>query len=53
MLNQTCVDAFQRMGHPNLVFSESEQKAVFSAELMGLLELEADVDMYGLLGHFL
>jgi septal ring factor EnvC (AmiA/AmiB activator) len=44
MLNQTCVDAFQRMGHPNLVFSESEQKAVFSAELMGLLELEADLE---------
>ena len=44
MLNQTCIDAFQRMGHPNLVFSESEQKAVSSAELMGLLELEADLE---------
>tara|TARA_R110001632_G_C11298032_1_gene413513 strand:+ start:413 stop:1204 length:792 start_codon:yes stop_codon:yes gene_type:complete len=44
MLNQTCVDAFQRMGHPNLVFSESEQKAVSSAELIGLLELEADLE---------
>ena len=44
MLNQTCVDAFQRMGHPNLVFSESEQKAVFSAELVGLKELEAELE---------
>jgi hypothetical protein len=39
MLNQTCVDAFNRMGHPNLVFSESEQKNALSAEIVGLLDL--------------
>ena len=26
MLNQTCIDAFKLMGHPNLVFSETEQR---------------------------
>ena len=39
MLNQTCVEAFQRMGHPNLVFSEQKQKADFAAELSGLIVL--------------
>ena len=40
LLNQSCVDAFNQMGHPNLVFSEGEQKAVLSAEVVSLLLLE-------------
>jgi hypothetical protein len=40
MLNQTCIDAFKLMGHPNLVFSETEQRATFKAELSGLVALE-------------
>jgi len=44
MLNQTCVEAFQRMGHPNLVFSETEQKAIFNAELSELVALETSLE---------
>jgi len=44
MLNQTCVEAFQRMGHPNLVFSETEQKSIFKAELSGLVALETSLE---------
>jgi len=43
MLNQTCVEAFQRMGHPNLVFSEAELRAAFIAELSGLVTLRASL----------
>lgn len=44
MLNQTCIEAFQRMGHPNLVFSEQMQKAIFNAELSGLVALETSLE---------
>lgn len=44
MLNQTCVEAFQRMGHPNLVFSESEQKATFTVELSELIALRMGLE---------
>ena len=40
MLNQTCIDAFKLMGHPNLVFSETEQRATFNTVLSGLVALE-------------
>jgi hypothetical protein len=43
MLNQTCVEAFKLMGHPNLVFSETEQRATFNAELSGLVTLETSL----------
>jgi hypothetical protein len=43
MLNQTCIDAFKLMGHPNLVFSETEQRATFNAELSGLVALETSL----------
>lgn len=44
MLNQTCVEAFQRMGHPNLVFSEVEPRAEFTAELSGLVTLKTSLE---------
>ena len=44
LLNQSCVDAFNQMGHPNLVFSEGEQKAVLSAEVVSLLLLELSLN---------
>ena len=44
MLNQTCVEAFQRMGHPNLVFSEAEPRAEFTAELSGLVTLKTSLE---------
>ena len=44
LLNQRCVDAFNQMGHPNLVFSEGEQKAVLSAEVVSLLLLELSLN---------
>ena len=44
MLNQTCVEAFQRMGHPNLVFSEAEPRATFTAELSDLVTLKASLE---------
>jgi hypothetical protein len=44
MLNQTCIDAFKLMGHPNLVFSETEQRATFKAELSGLVTLETSLE---------
>jgi len=43
MLNQNCIAAFQRMGHPNLVFSEAELRATFIAELSGLVTLRASL----------
>ena len=44
MLNQTCVEAFQRMGHPKLVFSEAEPRAEFTAELSGLVTLKTSLE---------
>ena len=44
MLNQTCIDAFKLMGHPNLVFSETEQRATFKAELSGLVTIETSLE---------
>ena len=44
LLNQSCVDAFNQMGHPNLVFSEGEKKAVLSAEVVSLLLLELSLN---------
>ncbi|MBO6899331.1 MAG: hypothetical protein JJ868_18360 [Shimia sp.] len=44
MINSTCVEAFQRKGHPSLVFSESEQLAKLSAELLELIELEEGLE---------
>ena len=39
MLNQTCVAAFQRVGHPNLVFLEAGQRTTLTTELSKLVEL--------------
>ena len=39
MLNQNCFAAFQRMGHPNLVFLEAEQKDALITELSILIDL--------------
>ena len=39
MLNQNCIAAFQRMGHPNLVFLEAEQKDALITELSILIDL--------------
>lgn len=44
MINSTCVEAFQRKGHPSLVFSESEQLANLSAGLLELIELEEGLE---------
>jgi hypothetical protein len=44
MLSQTCIEAFQRKGHPSLVFSESEQLANLGAELLKLIELEEGLE---------
>lgn len=44
MLNQTCVEVFPRMGHPNLVFSEAELRTTFAAELLGLVTLETSLE---------
>jgi len=44
MINSTCVEAFQRKGHPSLVFSEREQLANLSAELLELIELEEGLE---------
>ena len=43
MLNQSCIDAFESMGHPNLILAESEQKSVYSSDLIGLRSLEINV----------
>ena len=44
MLNLTCVDVFERMGHPDLAFSESEIKATLSAEIIDLINLQANLE---------
>ena len=44
MLSQPCVEAFQRKGHPSLVFSESEQLASLSTALLGLIELQEGLE---------
>ena len=44
MLSQICVEAFQRKGHPSLVFSESEQLASLTAELSEVITLQMGVN---------
>ena len=43
MLNQSCIDAFQSMGHPKFVLAESEQKSVYSNELTELAGLKVNL----------
>lgn len=44
MLNQNCIEAFKRNGHPNLQVDESAAKLILSNELNDLTELKDQLD---------
>ena len=43
MLNQSCIDAFQRIGHPNFVFEENEESDSYSSQLAELRSLKSRI----------
>lgn len=45
MLNQSCIDAFKRLGHPNLVLAGDELKSSFTDQLGELSTLRANLVM--------
>lgn len=45
MLNQSCIDAFTRLGHPNLVLAGDELKSSFMDQLGELSTLRANLAM--------
>ena len=45
MLNQSCIDAFKRLGHPNLVLAGDELKSSFMDQLGELSTLRANLVM--------
>ena len=45
MLNQSCIDAFKRLGHPNLVLAGDELKSSFLDQLGELSTLRANLAM--------
>jgi len=45
MLNQSCIDAFKRLGHPNLVLAGDELKSSFMDQLGELSTLRSNLVM--------
>ena len=45
MLNQSCIEAFQILGHPKLLLAETDTKSALSNELSDLTELKEQLEV--------